>query len=48
MSLYKEYKEHVNWCNAIGVSPIGFVPFKEKKFNMTFNEKTGEWTKNTK
>ena len=44
MDLLKEYKDYVEWFE-VG-DTIGFIPWKEIKFNFTFNEKKGVWTKN--
>jgi hypothetical protein len=46
MDLVRLYKEYVNWCHDVNAHPIGFVAWKEKRWNMTFNRRTGEWTKN--
>ena len=46
MDLIKEYRKYVDWCKGSGVNNIGFVKWKEKKFNATFNRKTGDWTRN--
>tara|TARA_R100000951_G_scaffold37874_1_gene32227 strand:- start:1319 stop:1462 length:144 start_codon:yes stop_codon:yes gene_type:complete len=46
MDLIKEYRAYVEWCKGSDAHPIGFVPWKEKKFNATFNSKTGVWTRN--
>ena len=46
MDLLKEYKDYVEWSEVGDTYPIGFIPWKEIKFNFTFNEKKGVWTKN--
>ena len=32
-NLIQQYKEYVNWCKAANTYPIGFVNWKEQKFN---------------
>lgn len=45
--IIRTYKRYVKWCDEIGVYPMGFIPFKQLKFNAKFNRKTGVWsTKN--
>ena len=39
--IIRTYKRYVKWCDKIGVYPMGFIPFKELKFNAKFNRKTG-------
>jgi hypothetical protein len=46
VDLVKVYKKYVEWCERIGTYPIGFVPWKEIRWNMKFNERDGSWTKN--
>lgn len=48
MDLLKGYNDYVKWCKATEANPIGFVNWKGKKLGMSFNTKTGVWTKNTK
>lgn len=46
MNLIKLYQKYVKWCQGINNHPVGFIKWKELKFDMTYSENTDTWIKN--
>jgi hypothetical protein len=46
MDLIRQYREYVKWCDEIDTYPIGFVKWKGKKFDYTWDSKKHVYIKN--